>query len=88
MLTVYKCFDEESDKREFVYESEDRFEADLDRVAREVRDDKGLKVVTLSGPLLFRQDHDRLDADPGLEPRGSARASDFHRRFFSAAAPT
>jgi Uridine kinase len=50
MLTVYKAFDEESDKRDFIYECEDRFEAELDRVAREIRDEEGLKVVTLSGP--------------------------------------
>ncbi len=50
MLTIYKNFNSFSDKRDFVYESEDAFEAELDRVAREIRDEEGLKVVTLSGP--------------------------------------
>lgn len=50
MLTINKTFTDENDKLRFVSESEARFIAELDRVAQAVREEEGLKVVTLSGP--------------------------------------
>ena len=50
MLTVSKTFLSEADKQDFVLQFEAKFEAELDRVARAIREEAGLKVVTLSGP--------------------------------------
>jgi uridine kinase len=50
MVIFDKTFKDESEKLNFIMEAEERFESELDRVARAIRDEEGLKVVTLSGP--------------------------------------
>lgn len=50
MVAIDKTFKDESDKLKFILQSEEQFEDELDRVARAIREEEGLKVVTLSGP--------------------------------------